>query len=218
MPITHRLWQLPASLPQVSSILYRTPTTTNNIKCSYRRNTSFHMWNNTGKREQNHCFEYVQAVTPGFIMPSGLNVWIMKMHFLVCHRSEYVGESELPTTSAWYQQQLCGYRYSGAFLCPHIHRLWLLSLQTKVSAWKGLSRVLPWNFSWGKEHVLVSTLLPHLPLFIIVIQEMCTALLTFEGAAWFMETVAASVVWLVRCSEIVKQFSIATRTAQNNSV
>ncbi len=58
------------------------------------------------------------------------------MHFPVCHRSEYVRESELAAPSAWYQQQLCGYRYSGAFLRSNIHWLWLLSLQTKVCAKK----------------------------------------------------------------------------------
>lgn len=54
------------------------------------------------------------------------------MHFVAHHRPEYVRESELAAPSAWYQQQFCGHRYSGAFLCSNIHRLWLLSLQTKV--------------------------------------------------------------------------------------
>lgn len=54
---------------------------------------------------------------------------------LVCRRSEYVGESELATPSAWYQQQLRGHRHSGAFLRSDLYRFRLLSLQTKVSVW-----------------------------------------------------------------------------------
>ncbi len=68
-------------------------------------------------------------------MSSSLIVWSL-IHVLVCHRSKHVGESELAATSAWNQQQFCGYRYSGAFLRSDIHRLWLLSLQTKVCAKK----------------------------------------------------------------------------------
>lgn len=52
----------------------------------------------------------------------------------VLYRSEHVRESKFATPTAWYQQQFCGYRYSGAFLRSDLHWLWLLSLQTKVCA------------------------------------------------------------------------------------
>lgn len=56
----------------------------------------------------------------------------MTVRVVVFDRLEYVGESESDATSAGHQQQLRGHRYSGAFLRPDLHRLWILSLQTKV--------------------------------------------------------------------------------------
>lgn len=70
-------------------------------------------------------------------------ITLMTVYFLVCRRSEYVGESKLATPPAWYQQQLRGYRHPGAFLCSDLYWFWLLSLQTKVCVEKSKPARIP---------------------------------------------------------------------------
>lgn len=123
------------------------------------------------------------------------------MHFLVCRRSEYVRESELATSSARYQQQFCGDRYSGAFLRSNIHRFWLLSLQTKVSA-KKKKGVFLLNFSSRKEYVPVTELLLHL----------CFSLLSYKDVERHCSCLGGLVVEVLRDSQVIVYCELCCET------